>query len=107
MNVRLCLLVLVLAALLLPVLNIGQCHATPIEQKRRAAPQKRAAQIHYTCPMHSEVQSKSRGTCPKCKMSLVKKRGPRTTTALTRHFGCNIRLISVNLLLQKENLTKG
>lgn len=26
----------------------------------------------YTCPMHSEVKSQQAGSCPKCKMDLVK-----------------------------------
>ena len=26
--------------------------------------------VVYTCPMHPEVKSKKKGTCPKCKMDL-------------------------------------
>jgi len=33
--------------------------------------------VHYVCPMHPDIRSKSRGTCPKCLMDLVaeKRRG--------------------------------
>jgi uncharacterized paraquat-inducible protein A len=27
--------------------------------------------VHYVCPMHPEIRSKSHGTCPKCLMDLV------------------------------------
>ena len=35
----------------------------------------RAPLAEYTCPMHPEVVQKGPGTCPKCKMDLVKKSG--------------------------------
>lgn len=31
-----------------------------------------SAGLKYTCPMHPEVVSDKPGTCPKCKMDLVK-----------------------------------
>lgn len=32
--------------------------------------------VHYVCPMHPDIRSKSHGTCPKCLMDLVaEKRG--------------------------------
>ena len=33
--------------------------------------------VHYVCPMHPDIRSKSQGTCPKCLMDLVaeKRRG--------------------------------
>ena len=34
----------------------------------------RHAQALYTCPMHAEVVSDKPGRCPKCRMSLVKKK---------------------------------
>lgn len=37
----------------------------------------RAQQVRYTCPMHPEVVSTKRGTCPKCKMKLVKQTKPK------------------------------
>ncbi|HEX5603824.1 MAG TPA: heavy metal-binding domain-containing protein [Pyrinomonadaceae bacterium] len=27
--------------------------------------------VHYVCPMHPDIRSKSHGTCPKCLMDLV------------------------------------
>ena len=49
---------------------------TVTAQKERSAHSKKPAQFHYVCPMHEDVTSKSRGTCPKCKMKLVRKRLP-------------------------------
>ncbi len=68
---------LVVAAMLLPVTSVYHAHGTPATQKKRAAPQKRAARFHYVCPMHADVTSKKRGTCPKCKMAMVRKRVPK------------------------------
>lgn len=42
-------------------------------QKERSAQSKKRTQFHYVCPMHEDVTSKSRGTCRKCKMKLVRK----------------------------------
>jgi len=61
------------AALLLisvPVYSVGVVFAA---QKERSAHAKKPSQFHYVCPMHEDVTSKKRGTCPKCKMKLVKK----------------------------------
>src|SRR5690349_2983818 len=33
--------------------------------------------VRYTCPMHPEVVSTKRGTCPKCKMRLVPQTKPK------------------------------
>ncbi len=34
--------------------------------------------VHYVCPMHPDIRSKSHGTCPKCLMKLVpEKRGAK------------------------------
>lgn len=49
------------------------CVPTVTAQKERSAHSKKPAQFHYVCPMHEDVTSKSRGTCPKCKMKLVRK----------------------------------
>ena len=32
--------------------------------------------VKYTCPMHPEIVSSKRGTCPKCKMKLVRQTKP-------------------------------
>lgn len=45
---------------------------TAQEKEKSAHPKKPA--FHYVCPMHEDVTSKTRGTCYKCKMKLVKKR---------------------------------
>jgi hypothetical protein len=42
-------------------------------QKERSAHSKKSTRFHYVCPMHEDVTSKKPGTCPKCKMKLVKK----------------------------------
>lgn len=42
-------------------------------QKQKSAHPKKPSQFHYVCPMHENVTSKKRGTCPKCKMKLVRK----------------------------------
>jgi hypothetical protein len=81
---RLFFIPLVLAATLSPVTGSGHVHGVSSGQKERAAPQKRAAQVHYICPMHPDVKSKSRGICPKCKMSLVRKRIVKPSTTVTR-----------------------
>jgi Heavy metal binding domain len=45
-------------------------------QKERSAHSKKQAKFHYVCPMHEDVTSKSRGSCHKCKMKLVRKPAP-------------------------------
>jgi Heavy metal binding domain len=42
-------------------------------QKERSAHPKKPLKFHYVCPMHEDITSQKRGTCPKCKMKLVKK----------------------------------
>lgn len=37
----------------------------------------------YTCPMHPEIVSSKRGTCPKCKMRLVPQAKPKTDPSPT------------------------
>ncbi len=51
-------------------MNMGPPNASP---KAPAKP----ATVTYTCPMHPEVVSPKKGTCPKCGMTLV----PRKPTA--------------------------
>ena len=37
-----------------------------------------AQKVRYTCPMHPEIVSTKRGTCPKCKMRLVRQTKPES-----------------------------
>lgn len=62
---------LAFALLLIPcgVYSVGVAKA----QTGRSAHAKKPTQFHYVCPMHENVTSKTRGTCPKCKMKLVRK----------------------------------
>ena len=62
---------LAFALLLIPfgVYSVGVANA----QTGRSAHAKKPTQFHYVCPMHENVTSKTRGTCPKCKMKLVRK----------------------------------
>jgi len=46
-------------------------------QQQRSAHSKKTTEFHYVCPMHENITSNKRGTCPKCKMILVKKRLPK------------------------------
>lgn len=65
---------LVVTALLLMTTNSYHAAVVIAAQKEPAANPKKAAPVEYVCPMHAEVQSTSRGVCPKCHMTLVKKR---------------------------------
>ena len=67
------LLPLLAAALLLISFEVYSVHVVTAVQKERSAHAKKPSQFHYVCPMHEDVTSKKRGTCPKCKMKLVKK----------------------------------
>ena len=72
---------LVLAALLLMTTNSYHAPVVSAVQKEPAADPKKAAPVEYVCPMHAEVQSTSRGVCPKCHMTLVKKRKVKASAA--------------------------
>ena len=61
------------AALLLISFQVYSVRVVTAAQKERSAHAKKPSQFHYVCPMHEDVTSKKRGTCPKCKMKLVKK----------------------------------
>lgn len=72
MNFRTLVLMPLLAAALL--LTVGSVYPTTVAtQRERSAHSKKPTQFHYVCPMHETVTSKTRGTCPKCKMKLVRK----------------------------------
>ena len=66
-------LIVLLAAALIFTAGSLYCPPAVTAQKERSAHSKKPAQFHYVCPMHEDVTSKSRGTCPKCKMKLVRK----------------------------------
>ena len=38
------------------------------------SPQQNMSTATYTCPMHAEINSDKPGKCPKCGMTLVKKK---------------------------------
>jgi Heavy metal binding domain len=61
------------AALLLISFEVYPVGVAVAAQKERLAHSKKPTQFHYVCPMHEDVTSKKQGTCPKCKMKLVKK----------------------------------
>ena len=42
-------------------------------RKRVKAQRKPVQTVSYVCPMHLDIRSSSRGTCPKCLMDLVAK----------------------------------
>ena len=67
------LLPLCAAALLLISSGVYSGHVVRAAQKERSAHTKKPTQFQYVCPMHEDITSKKQGTCPKCKMKLVKK----------------------------------
>ena len=42
--------------------------------KAQRKPVRRRQTVSYVCPMHLDIRSNSRGTCPKCLMDLVAER---------------------------------
>jgi hypothetical protein len=64
---------LCVATLLLFSSEVYSVRVVTAAQKERSAHAKKPLRFHYVCPMHEDVTSKKRGTCPKCKMKLVKK----------------------------------
>ncbi len=42
-----------------------------------------AQQVRYTCPMHPDIVSTKRGTCPKCRMRLVPQTKPKAEPSPT------------------------
>jgi Heavy metal binding domain len=57
----------------------GQHHRAARQRvKTRKKENRRRRVVHYVCPMHPDIRSKSHGTCPKCLMNLVaEKRGAK------------------------------
>ncbi len=64
---------LLAVALLLATASVYPAAVVTASQKERSAHPKKPVEFHYVCPMHEKVTSKKRGTCPKCKMKLVRK----------------------------------
>ena len=79
MNFRKLLLLPLLAAALIVTTASGYTPGVSAQQKERSAHSKKT-EFHYVCPMHENVTSKKRGTCPKCKMKLVRKPVPRESS---------------------------
>jgi Heavy metal binding domain len=77
MNFRKLLLLPLLAVALIVTTASGYAPGVSAQQKERSAHSKRPTQFHFVCPMHENVTSKQRGTCHKCKMTLVKRRAPK------------------------------
>jgi hypothetical protein len=74
---KLLLLLLVAAALLLSSSPVYSVTGISAAQKERAAHPRKPIKFHYVCPMHEDITSQKRGTCPKCKMKLIKKPVPQ------------------------------
>ena len=73
MNLRFWMLRLLAVTLLVVGAGVYSGAAVIAVQKERSAHSRKPARFHYVCPMHEDVTSKKRVTCPKCKMKLVKK----------------------------------
>ena len=71
--VRLRIVPLVTAILLVNVSSGYSVGVITAAQQELLAHSNKLARFHYVCPMHEDVTSKTPGTCPKCKMKLVKK----------------------------------
>jgi hypothetical protein len=71
--IRLLIVPLLAVALLFATASLYPAAVVTASQKERSAHPKKPIEFHYVCPMHETVTSKKRGTCPKCKMKLVKK----------------------------------
>ncbi len=63
---------LLAASLIVTTASVYTPHVSA-QKNARSAHSKKPTQFHYVCPMHEDVTSKKRATCPKCKMKLVKK----------------------------------
>jgi len=71
---------LLAAAFLLTSSSFDSATVVTAQEKNPSAHSKKPAEFHYVCPMHETVTSKKRGTCPKCKMKLVKKQVKEPST---------------------------
>ncbi len=71
----------VVATLLLTGTSLYHARAVTVVQNETNTRSKKPVEFEYVCPMHSNVKSKSRGTCPKCNMTLVRKRVVKTAAS--------------------------
>jgi hypothetical protein len=69
--------VLLFAALIFTAEGLYSAPAVTAQKERSAHPSK-PIEFQYVCPMHEDVKSKRPGKCPKCKMTLEKKRIPQS-----------------------------
>lgn len=74
---KLLIVLLYVAALLLSGARMYSVSVISAAQKERSAHPKKPIKFHYVCPMHEDITSQKRGTCPQCKMKLVKKPVPQ------------------------------
>ena len=80
---RLLITPLLTVALLLTASGLYPAAVVQATQKERSAHPKKPVEYHFVCPMHETVTSKKRGTCPKCKMKLVRKPIPKESTSVS------------------------
>ena len=62
------------------ILSGSTVYSVPVvsaAQKEGSAHPEKPLKFRYVCPMHEDITSQKRGTCPKCKMKLVKKPVPQ------------------------------
>ena len=71
--VRYVITLLIALTLLVSVAQVYSVSAFTATQQERSAHSNKPARFRYVCPMHEDVASNKPGTCPKCKMKLVRK----------------------------------
>lgn len=83
--------------------------AAVAQSQTLTAQQQPSARTIYTCPMHPEIKSKKRGTCPKCKMKLVRQTASVTETPSTAdeqvaNTGGKLKIPDIEVLDQDGNV---
>jgi hypothetical protein len=64
---------LLATALIFATEGLYSAQVVTTQQTTSAQPSK-PVRFHYVCPMHEDVTSRKPGKCPKCKMTLEKRR---------------------------------
>jgi hypothetical protein len=77
---RLLSMALLATTLLFATEDLYSAEVVTTQQTTSAQPSK-PARFHYVCPMHEDVVSSRAGRCPKCKMTLEKRRIKEPTAA--------------------------